>query len=152
MGFFSRMASFFGRSAPAPNTTPNGGDGVMAFGGFLPSNENNPALTHPRKWITYANAQNTAIVATGLRYTLGLLGGTEWHAEPNPRGGDDARRAADIVTEGLLDNPNLTKPWRSVVRKQAMHIYNGFALHEWTVRRRPDGSDRSVTLMSCIFL
>lgn len=138
MGLFAKLSSFFGGARPAPNTKPNGGDGVMSFGGFLPSPESNPALIGSRKWITYGNATNTAIVATGLRYTLGLLSGTTWHAEPNESGHPDAQRGAEIVEQGLL-KAFLTKPWSSVVRKMALYRYFGFSLHEWSVKTRDDG-------------
>lgn len=143
MGLFStvgaKLSSFFTTSAPpAPLTSPNGGDGVQAYGGYLASNERNPHLIGTRKWLTYANATNTSIVATGLRYTLGLIAGTTWHAEPNPRGGYDADRAVDIVTEGLL-NAQMARPWSAIVRKAALYKFNGFSLHEWTIKRRDDG-------------
>lgn len=128
----------FGGSSPAPNNAPNGGDGVQAYGGYLVSDERNPELIGQRKWITYSNATNTAIIATGLRRTLDALAGTEWHAEPNPRGGKNAERAVDIVTEGLID-AQMPRPWQSVVRKTALYKYFGFSLSEWTTRVRADG-------------
>lgn len=128
----------FGGPSPAPNDAPNGGDGVQAYGGYLVSDERNPELIGQRKWITYSNATNTAIIATGLRRTLDALAGTEWHAEPNPRGGKDAQRAVDIVTEGLID-AQMPRPWQSVVRKTALYKYFGFSLSEWTTRTRADG-------------
>ena len=142
MGLFGTvgkaLSSFFGAARPESNSKPNGGDGVQAYGGFLPTPESNPALVGSRKWVTYANATNTAIVATGLRYSLGLIAGTNWHAEPNPRGGADAERGVQIATEGLLA-AQLPRPWPAVVRKQAMYKFSGFALHEWTTKRRDDG-------------
>lgn len=142
MGLFSRvgtaLSSFFGGAAPAPPTQPNGGDGVMAFGGFLPTVEHNPALIGSRKWTTYANATHTGIVATGLRYALGLLSGTAWHVEPNELGGEEAIRAAEVVEQGLLD-ARMAKPWSAIVRKVALYKYLGFSVHEWTVRQRDDG-------------
>jgi hypothetical protein len=140
VSFFSKLSSFFGGGGerPTSNAKPNGGDGVQAFGGFLVSNERSPELIGARKWITYSNATNTAIVATGLRYALGLLRGTTWHAEPNDRGGADADRGVEIVTQGLI-NARMPKPWASVVGKTALYKYFGFSLHEWMTARRSDG-------------
>lgn len=138
MGFFSKLSTFFGGVRPAPVTKPNGGDGVVAFGGFLPTNESSPALIGSRKWVTYGNAYHTAIVATALRYTLGLLSGTNWHAEPNESGHPDVLRGVEVVEQGLLKAP-MHRPWSAVVRKQALYRFVGFGLHEWTVRTRADG-------------
>jgi hypothetical protein len=127
----------FDAAPVAPNTEPNGGDGVQAYGGYLPSDERRPELTGPQKWITYANAYNTAVIATGLRYRAGLLGGAKWHAEPNPRGGAKAERGVDVVEQGLL-HAQMPRPWNAVVRKASLYTFTGFSLHEWTIRRRPD--------------
>jgi len=135
----SKLSSFFTTSAqPTALTSPNGGDGVQAYGGYLASSERNPHLVGTRKWTTYANATNTSIVATGLRYSLGLIAGTSWHAEPNERGGSDAERGVEIVTEGLL-NAQMARPWSAIVRKAALYKFSGFSLHEWTIKRRDDG-------------
>ena len=109
----------------------------MSFGGFLPSDERRPELTGPQKWITYANAYHTAVIATGLRYRAGLLGGAKWHAEPNERGGANAQRGVDIVEQGLI-HAQMSRPWNAVVRKASLYTLTGFSLHEWTIRQRPD--------------
>lgn len=138
MGFLGYLGNIFGFGAkPAPPTSPNGGDGVQAYGGYLVSDERRPELVAPRKWITYANAYNTAVIATGIRYRSGLLGGAKWHADPNPRGGADAQRAVDIVQQGLID-AQMSRPWNAVVRKASLYTFSGFSLFEWTIRRRPD--------------
>lgn len=132
------LSAFFGGNArPAPVTSPNGGDGVQAYGGWLAPDERRPDLIAPRKWLTYANAHHTAIIATGLRYRCNLLAGAEWHAEANPRGGADAERAVDIVTQGLI-TAQLPRPWQLCVRKASMFQVNGFSMFEWTVKRRDD--------------
>lgn len=142
MSFFGSvgkaLSSLFGASRPAPPTQLNGGDGIQAYGGYLAPDERNPALVAPTKWLTFANAHHTAIVATGLRYRSNLLASAKWHAEANPRGGRDAERAVDIVTQGLL-TAQLPRPWQLCVRKASMFQVNGFSLHEWTVKRRDDG-------------
>ncbi len=134
----SKALSFFGARSPTPNTQPNGGDGVQAYAGWLASDERHPALIGQQKWLTFANAHHTAIVATGLRYRSNLLASAKWHAEANPRGGRDAERAVDIVTQGLL-SAQLPRPWPLCVRKASMFQVNGFSLHEWSIKRRDDG-------------
>lgn len=118
---------------------PPGSTGVTAFAGFVSSGESNGALTGQQKWTTYANATNKPIIATGLRYFVNLIAGTDWHAEePEGCSARDARRAMEIVEQGLLGAPML-KPWSAVVRKAAMYRPLGFSLHATSMRRRGDG-------------
>lgn len=145
MGIFAKLgnaisSSFgaLGAKPPTGPTKPNGGDGIQAYGGFLLSDEQRPELAGLRKWTTFSNATNTAIVATGLRRTLDMLAGTKWSCVENEAGGKDAARGVDIVTKGLI-KASLPKPWPNVVRKAAMYRYFGFSLHEWTVARNSDG-------------
>jgi len=138
VGLFGSIGGFFTdlfSGKPKKPTEPSGGDGISTYGGVLPDGETHRDLAGGRKWTTYANAVNTAIVATGVRYFGNLLAGTEWHAEPNPAGGKDAERAAQIVTDGLLQ-AQMSRPWSAIVRKAAMYRFYGFSLHEWIVRRR----------------
>jgi len=133
------LSSFFTAGArPASNATANGGDGIQSYGGYLQSDERRSELQGKAKWVTYANAANTGIVATGLRYAGGLLAGTAWHAEPNERGGADADRGVEIVTEGLI-NARMPKPFSTIVRRTALYKYFGYSLHEWSATRRADG-------------
>lgn len=139
MGLFATVgkaisSSFAGAAKPTTSARPNGSDGVLAYGGFLQTDERRPELTGSQKWVTFGNATNTAIVATGLRRTLDMLAGTEWHAEENEAGGKDAARGVDIVTKGLL-KAQLPKPWPTVVRKAALYRYYGHSLHEWSAAR-----------------
>lgn len=121
-----------GKAAP-------GSDGVVSYGGYITSGEGNSALTGSQKWITYANAINEAVIATGVRYFGNLLAGTEWHADPSPEGGADAARAVEIVEAGLLNNRLMPRPWPMVVRKAAMCRLMGYSLHATALARRPDG-------------
>jgi hypothetical protein len=81
---------------------------------------------------------NTGIVASAVRIWTKLGGSAKLRAQPNKRGGSDAARAADIVTEAFLE-AQMSKPIRAVVRRQMMKEHRGFALHEVLVRRRKDG-------------
>lgn len=121
------------RTTTAPGTT-----GVIATGGYVQTGESQRELVGRQKWLTYANAMNVAIVATGVRYFGNLLAGTEWHAEPNERGGKDAQRGVDIATQGLLRAP-LPQAWPFVVRKAAMYRFLGYSLHATGIARRDDG-------------
>lgn len=112
--------------------------GVTAYGGYVAAGEAHSDLTGAKKWLTYANAANKPVVATGLRYFANLLAGTTWHCEPNKRGGAAAERGAEIVREGLLESAML-KPWPQIVRKAAMYRPLGFSLHATAMRRRRDG-------------
>jgi len=130
----------FTPSAAVPGPTKAAGaDGVAIYGGFLISGERDRRLIGEEKWRTYDNAiLNVAIIASAVNVWTALGGSAKWTAEPNARGGKDALRAADLVTEGLLE-AQISKPWRAVVRKQLMKKFRGFALHEMLVRRRGDG-------------
>jgi hypothetical protein len=122
----------------AAPTKPEGADGVAIYSGYLATSETNPELVGLKKWVTYTNATNSAVVATGLRAFGWLLAGTTWHAEPNKLGGKQAKRGAELVDKGLI-NAQMPKPWSTTVRKHSMYRFNGFALHEWLMRRDADG-------------
>ncbi|HSN29506.1 MAG TPA: hypothetical protein VLT45_24630, partial [Kofleriaceae bacterium] len=96
------------------------------------------ALVGRRKWTTYSDSMIVPVIATGIRYFANLLSGTDWTAEENPMGGADAKRAVDIVTQGLLEAPML-RPWTQVVKKASMFRPLGFSLFATAMRRRPDG-------------
>lgn len=117
-----------------PKTAP-GSDGVVTIGGFLGSSEKKPSLIGPNKWVTQDNmVANIAAVASAVRIWLDLLGSMKWTLKENPAGGVDARRCAELVHDGLIAR-RMTKPWRSVVRKQGMKKFRGFAMHaKGTVR------------------
>ncbi len=57
----------------------------------------------------------------------------------NESGGADAERGVEIVEQGLL-YAKLPKPWQVVVRRSAMHWFNGFSLHAAALGRQRDGS------------
>lgn len=122
----------------ARTTMPAGTTGVVAYGGYVQMGEASPALQGRQKWLTYTNAQNVAVVATGIRYFGNLLAGTEWHAEPNAAGGPDADRGVEIIEQGMLRAP-LPQSWPLVVRKAAMYKFLGFTLHATGIARRDDG-------------
>ncbi len=130
----------FEPSAPvAPPSKPSGSDGVSVVGGFVIHGERDRRLEGDQKWITFSNAElNISVVSSAINVWTALGGSAKWSAEPNKRGGKDAQRGADIVTEGLIE-AQMSTPWCAVVRKQLMKKFRGFALHEMLVRRRRDG-------------
>jgi hypothetical protein len=117
-----------------------GSDGVTSFAGYVSEiGEGSSKLTGRQKWITYANAFSHPAVAIALLIRSALLAGTKWSLEPNPAGGADADRGAEIVEQGLL-SARLPKPWSAVVRKAGMHWFNGFSMHAAALGRRADGA------------
>lgn len=126
-----------GRAAKPATTLRKapGSDGVVSYSGYLQTSEKNPLLIGPNKWVTQDNVvANTAAVAAAVHVTLALIGSVRWSLRENPAGGADAKRCAELVHDGLLAR-RMTKPWRAVVRKQALKKLRGFALHaKGTVR------------------
>jgi hypothetical protein len=143
MGLFDSLRGWFGTSKPAPITEPSGSDGVAAPGGYLWRGETNADLIGHKLWLTLSNTLlNSIVVAAAARYFLNLISGTEWEAEPVKAAGADGIRAAEIVRAGLFDAmfvADRAKTWSSVVRKAALYKFVGFSMHEWIVRKRPDG-------------
>jgi hypothetical protein len=112
--------------------------GVSSFGGYVTSNENHSDLSGRAKWTTLLNAQNTPVIALGIRYFCGLLSGTTWSCVENEAGGKGARKGVEIVERGLLNAP-LLKPWPMVIKKAALYRLLGFSIHACSMRRLPSG-------------
>ena len=116
-----------------------GTDGVVAYGGYISdSGEGSLKLSGRDKWVTYANAYSHPAVAISLMLRSALLSGTKWSLTENPAGGKLAKRGVEIVEQGLL-KARMPTTWPHVVRKAAMHYFNGFSLHAFGMARRPDG-------------
>ncbi len=136
----TKAPTSFASTAPSvPQTKPSGGDGVAVYGGFIVSNETDRRLMGRDKWVTYDNQTlNIAIIASALNVWTTLGGSAKWTAVPDPRGGKDGERGAELVTDGLIGAP-LSTPWQAVVRRQLVKKFRGFSLHEVIPRRRRDG-------------
>ncbi len=113
---------------------------AQQVGGMVFTVERNPLLVGSRRFDTYdAMLRNTTIVAAGVRLFLNLLARAEWTINPaegeedNPR----AQEIADLAYEMMFD---MSTPWSTVVRKQAMYRFQGFAIQEWTAKKRDDGA------------
>lgn len=125
--------------APAHTPAP-GSDGTYSHGGYLlEQGEKNAKLRGANQWVTYDNiVANVTIVAAAVGVWLDLAGSSKWAAIPNPKGGRDAKLAAELVQEGFLDARMETK-WRGVVKRQAVKRFRGFAMHAMGWRRSADG-------------
>lgn len=141
MSIFGTLAGWFGFDrTKKPTTQPAGTDGQAALGGILQTFEKQQDLIGFQLYTTFINTiHQTMIVGAAVRNYLALAGGAKWTALANKAGGNDAQRGVDIVTAGLLESP-MPRPWQACVKKQAYYHFAGFGMHEWTIRRRPDGT------------
>jgi len=115
---------------------PMGAPGTAIFGGYIVEGEKDSSLTGEQKYITYSDMlANTAIVAAGVRYFLNLVAKAGWKVEPADDSAE-AQKYADLVEDMLHD---MDTPWHRVVRRAAMFKFYGFAISEWTAKRREDG-------------
>ncbi len=115
----------------------SGTDGVVVLGGKIYDGERNPRLTGSNKWLTFDNQlQGILPIVAAFRAFNTFLRSANWTAEPNPLGGTQAEKMADIATEGLLDAP-LPKPWSAIVGKTGTGAaFKGMSLHEWQGSKR----------------
>lgn len=112
-----------------------GVSGVWSPGGFLYDGEKDPKLQGRTKWVTQDNLiANVAIVASAIGIWLNLGGSVKWSAKPNKRGGRNARKCVDLVTDGLIE-ARMSDRWRAVVRRQLMKKFRGFSMHAKAFRR-----------------
>lgn len=117
-----------------------GSAAIQQAGGMVFTVERNPLLVGEKRFDTYdVMIRNTTIVAAGVRLFLNLLARAEWTMNPaegeedNPR----AQEIADLAYEMMFD---MSTPWSTIVRKQAMYRFQGFAVQEWTAKKRDDGT------------
>ena len=122
-------------------TRAPGTDGAISVGGYLLDvGERNQKLSGANRWVTHANLiANITIIASAVGVTLDLAGSSKWTAVPNPKGGADAKLAAELVQDGVI-NARMDERWRTaVVPRQMMAVPHGFAMHAKGWRRAPDG-------------
>lgn len=99
-------------------------------------------LVGTRRYETYqAMVRDVAIVAAGVRLFVNLVANAVWTVNPpeDLEGADEAtaQEYADTAYAMLFD---MTSSWSTVVRKLAMFRFIGFAVMEWTAKRRDDGA------------
>jgi hypothetical protein len=126
------------KAASVPTETI-GGTGSVNAGGYVWSEERNPALAGDRRYGTYDEmVRDTAIVGAGVRLFLNLIANAEWSINPAEDQEDDprAQEIADLAYDIIFD---MTTSWSSVVRKIATYRFQGFSVLEWTAKRRDDG-------------
>jgi len=140
MGLYDAFRGLFSRKT-VPVTKPAGTDGVWAPSGYLFSGERKASLSGDQKWITFDNTvANCITVAAAVRVWTKLHGTAEWSVEPNPMGGSDAEKCADLVQEGLID-ASMSRPWNRIVAKAGFgSTFKGFVMFEQIMRRRSDGA------------
>tara|TARA_R110002167_G_scaffold93122_2_gene249808 strand:+ start:7128 stop:8564 length:1437 start_codon:yes stop_codon:yes gene_type:complete len=113
-----------------------GAPGTAIYGGQIVSKETDASLLGRQRYITFSNmVANTSIVAAGVRYFTNLVSKAAWSVDP----ADDtpaAEEVAEMVEEIMQD---MTSPWHRVIKRLAMFNMYGFAVAEWTAKRREDG-------------
>ncbi len=134
--FLDPMFRFF-RGKKVNPTKPEGVSGTPVYGGFIQENEKLAKLTGLEKYRTYSDMlANTEIVSTGVRYFLNILVKSNWKVEASDLDDPESVRLADLVQEMMDD---MATPWHRVVRRAAMYRFYGFAVQEWTAKKREDG-------------
>lgn len=122
------------------NISPTDKIGVMGtpvYGGFVLAPEKNPKVIGVKRYETYADIfSNVSIVAAGVRYFLNVITKSAWKIEP-PNDSAEAKRLAEL-TESMLHDMEI--PWHRIIRKGVMYKFYGFAIQEWTAKRRQDGN------------
>jgi hypothetical protein len=114
-----------------------GVSGTAVYAGYVLSPERNPKLIGQEKYRTFSDIlANTSIVAAGMRYFLNIVAKPAWSCEP-ANDTAEAQKAAEFVEEALFEK--LHTPWSRVVRRMGTYRFYGFAIEEWTAKRRDDG-------------
>lgn len=133
-----RLAGLFSRPRrAAPPRQTLGHMGTAVYGGYINEAEKNAKLTGTEKYRTYSDIlANCAIVASGVRFFLNLVGKAAWEVEP----ADDTPAAQEIAerVEAILHD--MRTPWTRVVRRSAGFKLYGFAIQEWTAKVNDDGT------------
>lgn len=129
----------FADTTPVSQSEPAGLDGQYIYSGFIYQAEKRRELRDREKWTTFDNiVANIGIVSAAIGIWTDLAGSAKWTVKPNPRGGKDAEKCAELIYDGTI-GATLSKPWRNVIKRQLIKKFRGFALHEVLVRRRDDG-------------
>lgn len=123
--------------APLKPMKRMGVPGFVIINGQVQNNEQDGRLTGREKAKTFSqNLVNVAILGTGVRYFLDLIGGASWNFAP----ADDspaAQETADFLAYCLTEE--METPWPRVVRRAGMYKFWGYSLQEWTMKPIEDG-------------
>lgn len=144
-GYLSNlMGALTGRPPKVSPFKEAGVSGTAIFGGYVENIEKDRRLAGAERYRTASDLlANLSIVAAGLRYFLNLTAAPRWTVEPakdeNDGAGssDEAKKAAEFVESVLAD---MDTPWTRIVRRAGMYRFHGFAINEWTAKKRPDGT------------
>jgi len=122
---------------------PVGSAGITTVGGYLVTDERMPTLTGTKRYETYRTMMaDVTIIAASIRLFLNLISKSAWQVQPAKfeDGTPEHERAEEIakLVTSMMDDHET--PWSRIVRKQAMFRFLGFALQEWTFKKRPDGA------------
>lgn len=136
---FRNVLSFFSTGRPLPRVAPfneAGVSGTAVFGGYVQNKERRSKLYGQEKYRTASDIlANISIVAAGVRYFCNLVAKPKWTVEPADES-PQAQEYADFVEECMED---MKTPWSRLIRRNAMYRYYGFAVQEWTAKKRQDG-------------
>lgn len=141
----SRIGSALGFAKRAVPTTTIGSSRSSSndYGYVVERSDTSLNLVGQRRYEVYQTmVRDVSIVAAGVRLFTNLIANAVWTVNPpedldNESLENQAQEYADDAYAMLFD---MTSSWSSVVRKIAMFRFQGFALMEWTAKRRPDGS------------
>lgn len=146
-GIFKRAGeALFGKAAPTQTlgTTRStggnvaGGEGAGTFG--EPDHALN--LTGMRRFDEFDRMlRDVAIVGASVRLFLNLISNAIWTVNP-PEDLDEGqqKQAQEYADQAYSDLFGMTTSWSSIVRKTAAFRLQGFAIQEWTAKKKDDGS------------
>jgi hypothetical protein len=101
-----------------------------------------PSLAGVNRYRVYEDMiRDVSIIAAGVRLFLNLISKATWQVDPaedeNGNISPKAQEIADLVADMMHDHKT---NWHRIVRRVAMYKFTGFSIHEWYVKRRPDGA------------
>lgn len=122
---------------PVRPSVGQGRSGTPAYGGFVVSREQNPALIGTRRYKTYDEMLlNTSIVAASVRYYLNMIARPGWEFDPvsdKPEAREYAEKT-DLAIRG-----HLATPFHRFVKRAATYRLYGFSTQEWIAEKQEDG-------------
>ena len=116
--------------------------GTAVWGGYVEQIEKDHRLVGQNRYRTASDIlANVSVVAAGLRFFLNLCAVPAWSVRPvedlGPgKSSDEAKELAEF-TQSVLDGMDTSLS--RIVRRSGMFKFHGFAVQEWTARKRRDG-------------
>lgn len=133
----------FSKRAVPTNTIGSSKTTNSDYGYVVERSEASLNLVGMRRYETYNEmVRDVSIVAAGVRLFVNLIANAVWTVNPPEDLDNDAleAQAQDYADQAYAMLFDMTSSWSSVVRKLAMFRFQGFAVMEWTAKRRPDGA------------